>query len=203
MPNNTPCNSMSSSSSSSTPRKWFRRPRWLIVCLLVGLYAIPRLWTTVRFAGQAHVPDLDGDFARIDSLLPAADSQIASFHRGLPHNLSDPSAFLRAVWLSPTWSYHGYRFQFAEWRPSPAFRSVVQGALTQKRSFNTYGGPKACGGYHADFVAEFATSDGPVQFMVCLGCHEVLVFGPHGSSIVELSQTAYDSLLKAWRDETD
>lgn len=194
---------MNNSSSSSTPKKWFRRPRWLFVFLLVGLYAIPRLWTTVRFAGQAHVPSLDGDFARIDSLLPTADSQIASFHRGLPRNFDDTSEFLRAVWLSPTWSYHGYRFQFSEWRPSPAFRSLVHGALTQKQSFEAYGGPKLCGGYHADFVAEFTTSDGPVQFMVCLGCHEVLVFGPRGSSIVELSKKAYNSILKAWRDETN
>jgi hypothetical protein len=194
---------MSNTTKSCNSPRWFRRPRWITLLLIFSLYAIPRLWTTARFSGQAHVPSLDGEFPRISSLLPSADGRLISFHRGLPHNYFDSLDFLHAVWLSPTWSYHGYCFEFSEWSPSPEFRTLVHSAFTQKHSFKQYGGPKLCGGYHADFLAEFTTSTGTTQFMVCLGCHEVLVFAPSGSGIVELSRDAYDALLKAWKHETD
>jgi len=127
----------------------------MVIVVLVGIYAGPRLWTTVRFAGTAHVPKLDGDFGRIEMLRPAEGSEITRFYRGLPHNFFDGQAFLRAVWLSPTRSFHGYRFEFGKWKPSPEFRAVAESVLTRKASFVPYHGPKMCGGFHADFLAEF------------------------------------------------
>ncbi len=182
-------------------KRWFRRPLWLIVLLAFGVYVVPRLWTTVRFAGQVHGSSLDEDFTRIKALLPPSDNEISLFYRGLPHNYFEKPEFIRAVWLSPTRSHHGYRFQFPAWEPSSEFRAAVQTALTRTDSFDQYAS-KMCGGFHADFLAEFKTSEGKVRFMVCLGCGDVLVFSPQGSAVVGLSRDADDALQKAWRQET-
>lgn len=181
-----------------------KRRRIIVLLLLIGLiggYVAPRLVTTVRFFGTAHEPSVDGEFTDFENLLPEPDSTPIKFHAGLPHNFFDKSSFIRAVWLSRTKNFHGYRFFSKKWLPSGEFTDVVAQVLTDPKSFRAYRGPKLCGGYHADFLAQFETSQGKHTFLVCLGCHEVIVVSSRGSKIVELSTQSYDILFAAWKEE--
>ena len=185
---------------ATRPRKciW----RWvLIVAALSLIYAGPRLSTTLRFAGRAHVPSLSGDFTRLDILLPPSSSTVSSFHLGLPHNYFASDEFLKSVWFTFTTSHHGYRFRSFAWTPSPRFADLVQRLFTEKSTFTPYGGPKLCGGYHADFAVQLDAPKRAVEFMVCLGCHEVLLFAPSGECIVELSDESYRMFTEAWKHE--
>jgi len=179
-----------------------RRRFAVVVALVVGSwYAVPRAITTIRFAGDAHIPTLSGDYSGFSAMLPVQNLQISKLHLGLPHNYSERNAFLRSVWLTPTRSFFGYRFQSKVWEASENFRTIAQGIFTDPEAFRPYIGPKLCGGFHADFLARYEDGSEQFTFMVCFGCHEILVFTPSGRRIVELNDWAYAKLSAAWQAE--
>jgi hypothetical protein len=192
---------------ATVPENSPTRPRrrlwrwWYIAIAVVVVYATPRLIATLRFANLAHEPSVSGEFSQLDMLLPPASSTISRFHLGLPHNSLHSASFIRSVWLSFTKSYHGYLFHSEAWQPSPEFSVLTQRILTDKSTFRAYIGPKLCGGFHADFAVILNAPDGTTEFMVCLGCQEVLIFAPGGECIVELNEEPYRLLKEAWKQE--
>lgn len=184
----------------SKRRRLWPRLVGIALVVLAGLYAIPRLVTTARYYGQIHEPSLDAELVGLDAMMPSKDGEMTSFHLGLPHPYFEGSDFLWAVWLSPTRNFHGYRFRYEEWTPGEAFRNAVRETLSRREVYKGYA-PANCGGFHADFVAEFTTSDGVGQLMVCLSCGDVLLFGPGGARVSSLSREAHKALTEAWKAE--
>lgn len=159
----------------------------------------PRLWTIWRFAGEAHVPSVDRQFGKLPKLLPARGSPLTDLHAGLAHNYQDRKQFTEEVWNSPTLSLHGYRFHAEPWEPAdPLFPAIVLGVLTNPDAYRPYGGPKLCGGYHADFAAGFESAETRTWFLVCLGCSEVIIFTDHDELICELEPAAHRALVAAY-----
>ena len=167
------------------------------LCAASFLYG-PKLWTIVKFAGNAHIPSLDSDFSRLGKILPDPDTPIASLHLGLAHNFNDKDQFIQEVLHERTISYRGYWMHEEEWRPPADFIPIASHILTNATSFGPYRGPKLCGGYHMDFSAAFLTPTGECRMLVCLGCGEVLLFRDGNELICELSTDAEHELLSAY-----
>ncbi|MEO7676825.1 MAG: hypothetical protein ABIV39_08705 [Verrucomicrobiota bacterium] len=98
--------------------------------------------------------------------------KIGKVLKGLPHNYFNEKKFVHELWNSSNISIHGYRFYKTPLESNKEFESVLYSLMTDQKSFTPYLGPKLCGGYHADFAVQFDD----FWYLVCLGCHEVLLF---------------------------
>ncbi|MES2594505.1 MAG: hypothetical protein V4662_04175 [Verrucomicrobiota bacterium] len=175
-----------------------RYRKWIKLALLAALlgYAVPRLWMSFWFVGRLPL-NVQDDFAIVASILPKAGSSPARFHLGLPHAGHQPGKFLKELWLAPFANFHGHPFHFSTWAPPADFQEIVARTLTDPAAFIPYGGPKLCGGYHADLAVRFESSDGPIDLLLCFGCGDVLIYSPHGSRITYMSP-GFEVLEDAW-----
>lgn len=176
--------------------KWVCGVLLLIVALLVW---DGRTVAMIRFMGIAHRPSLNHEFENLEELLPG-EPVLAEMRGGLPHPFHDKSEFARELWKSSNQSIHGYRFYQRPERPSAAVVAVLVGVLADKRSFVAYGGPKMCGGYHADFAVRLESCGESNWFLVCLGCEEVLIYSKDKELICDLEREAAQKLSEAWMD---
>lgn len=128
--------------------KWVGGVLLLIVALAVW---DGRTVAMIRFMGNAHRPSLDSDFERLGELLPVGP-ELAEMNAGLPHPYHDKDEFFRELWKGGNQSIHGYRFYKRPEKPSAAVAATFGEVLADRRTFTPYGGPKMCGGYHADFA---------------------------------------------------
>ena len=177
--------------------------KWVcgLLLLIVALLAWDgRPLAMIRFIGTAHRPSLNPDFERLEELLPV-DPVFAELHGGLPHPFHDKGEFLRELWKSSNHSIHGYRFYDRPETPSAAVVAELVGVLADRRSFVAYGGPKMCGGYHADFAVRLDSGGESTWFLVCLGCGEVLLYSKDRELICDLEPVAETRLREAWSEQ--
>jgi hypothetical protein len=178
-----------------------------ILLILIGVAAFllrdSRIAAQIRFAGNAHVPSVDADFTNLSKVLPPKTASVVEAFPGLPHNHGDSEAFVQELWGSDNQSIHGYRFYSEPLKLSSEFKQVVHDLLTDPSTFTAYGGPKLCGGYHADFAVQFDSSGQQYWFLVCFGCHEVLCFSKGEELISDLDSDAVKALYAAWKTNKD
>ena len=183
--------------------KWRRKIIYALAILLVIAAALAwdgRAVAHVRFAGDAHRPSLNHDFSRLATVLPGGTPALTELYRGLPHPFHDRETFARELWTTSNRSIHGYRFYKQPGSPSAAVRSTMVDVLSKKKSFRAYGGPKMCGGYHADFAVKLEDGGNSTWFLVCLGCGEVLIYSKGKELICEFEKEAELGLKEAWKD---
>ncbi len=182
--------------------KWFKRYRPVKLALLfaIGWYALPRAYTSIRFAGQIHRPSLETQFEGLSELLPSPGTKPLKFYQGLPHHRNSVKAFLQSVWFESNVKFHGYLFRRDVWQPEPQQQAVIVETLLSPASFTPYSGGSGCGGFHADFMVRFESADGMIDMMICTNCGEVLIFSPKGSRIVDFSPNTYRNLESVWKD---
>lgn len=176
--------------------------KWVcgLLLLIVALLAWDgRALAMIRFMGIAHRPSLNPDFERLEELLPV-DPVFAELHGGLPHPFHDKGEFARELWRTSNQSIHGYRFYKRPEVPSATVTATFVDVLADRQSFKPYAGPKACGGYHADFAVRLESAGVSTWFLVCLGCGEVLIFSNGRSLICEFQPTSEERLREAWKD---
>ncbi|MCW1886516.1 hypothetical protein OKA04_17390 [Luteolibacter flavescens] len=181
-----------------------RKLAWItggIFTLLAAILLIDgRVVALLRFAGTAHQPSFDRDFRQLETLLPAGDPEIQEVYQGLAHPYGNKDAFVRQLWESPNRSILGYRFHEQQEMLAPDLKEKMARVLSRQDSFTPYGGPKMCGGYHADFAVKLG-GDGQVRWMlVCLGCGEVLIKSDDGEVICDLSPLAEVLLSEIWSE---
>jgi hypothetical protein len=71
-------------------------------------------------------------------------------------------------------------------------------------SYQTYGGPKACGGYHPDYCLAWKDGNVTYHLLICFGCHEMKLYGPKSELIVDIGEEAFktfETALKKHRDQ--
>jgi hypothetical protein len=61
-------------------------------------------------------------------------------------------------------------------------------------SFSKYGGPKPCGGFHADYCLEWKDGEKVYQMMLCYGCDEAKFYGPEKDLHVNVDQKALGAM---------
>ncbi len=184
-------------------RRLVRLSLGLLLAIALALTAAwnTRLGADLRFTGRAHIPSVDADFSRLPRVAPGTGAKLVQVLRGLPHPFQAPEEFRRELWNAPNRQVAGYRFHDKPARLAPETLATLAKHLTAPSSFLPYTGPKLCGGYHADFAAEFNETGETVQVLVCLGCHEAILVSPNGSLITDLAQPAYRDIRVAWEFE--
>ena len=51
-----------------------------------------------------------------------------------------------------------------------------------------------CGGFHPDFQIEWRVGNETIQMQICLGCHEVRLYGPNELFRYDIKDDAYQAL---------
>ncbi len=68
--------------------------------------------------------------------------------------------------------------------------------VVDQDSFQIWGGPKGCGGFHPDFSLLWTTGNGMVEFHICFGCHECQLFFNDTHVYCEIADDGYSRLKK-------
>lgn len=184
-------------------KKWRKRLGYFTagLVLLAALLAWEgRAIAMIRFTGKAHTPLVDRNFTKLASLLPQAGPVLGEMYEGLPHPKWDRNEFLSELWTSSNQSIQGYRFYKRPAAPSASVQATLLDVLARKEFFQPYPGPKMCGGYHADFAVRLESHGKSTWFLVCLGCHEVIVHADGKELICDLERHAARRLEEAWMD---
>jgi hypothetical protein len=109
-------------------------------------------------------------------------------YEGLPHQNDEQELLEKEKRNKPTVTLHGFPF----YRPALDVASddveKLRGLLGAEGSFVPWRGEKKCGGFHPDYLAEWRVGDGVYRVLICLGCHEVKVFGPDSSLRCDIHQ---------------
>lgn len=74
-----------------------------------------------------------------------------------------------------SFSYEGQDFILPKRRIGSDGIAHLRELLGTERFFTDFGGDKACGGFHADYMVEWDFEGSPVRVMICNGCYEIII----------------------------
>jgi hypothetical protein len=123
-------------------------------------------------------------------------------YEGLPHQGYEQQLLEEEMRNKPTVTLHGFAFYRSALYVSADEVEKLRRVLGDEDSFRPWRGEKKCGGFHPDYLAEWWVGDGAYRVLICLGCHEVKVFGPDNSLRCDIQSQAFDELqglLKKYR----
>lgn len=130
----------------------------------------------------------------------------ASFtlYEGLPHQVVEADLLKRELATKKTIRLHGYPFYE---RPLPVAVDEIEalrGLCSAADSFWSYGGAKFCGGFHPDYCLAWKDGKATYELLICLGCHEMKLYGPKQELMADIRTEAYQqfkTLLKKHRGQ--
>ncbi len=110
----------------------------------------------------------------------AARADTVTVYEGLPHQGNETKLFTAEKASKPWVDRDGYLFYPAPLPLTPEQTAAIRALLADPATFEPFKGEKKCGGFHPDYLAEFAGPKGTVCAHVCFGCGEVKWFGTAG-----------------------
>ncbi len=96
---------------------------------------------------------------------------------------------------------HGHWFYSAAVMIDDQEFQEIARILEAESTFQKWIGEKLCGGFHPDWLVRLSGSDGPVTYMICLGCHEAKVIASGTETRYDLSDAAYSALVKVLKEK--
>jgi hypothetical protein len=112
-------------------------------------------------------------------------------HEGLPHQTWERTALEKELKKSHD-IILGHAFYSRKPPLNVSDAESLAALLNDSDTFDTYHGPKACGGFHPDFAVEFVAQKR--TYLLCFGCHEVIVLHDSTEQIYDLSKEAHEKL---------
>jgi hypothetical protein len=144
---------------------------------------------------------VDTRFEENRSLFAAIrDAGDLTLYEGLPHQFYEPQQLEEEKQQKSTVTLHGFPFYAAPLDVGTEDAAKITGLLADERSFLQWRGEKKCGGFHPDYLAEYRVGESTYRFLICLGCHEIMAFGPDHSLRCDFQGEAYklEALLKKY-----
>jgi hypothetical protein len=74
-----------------------------------------------------------------------------------------------------SFSHEGQDFTLPKRRIGGDGIEPLRDLLGTEQFFADFGGDKACGGFHADYMVEWDLEGSPVRAMICNGCYEIII----------------------------
>ena len=132
------------------------------------------------------------------SLISADISKSNSFtlYEGLPSDFDFPDEYEFEKNNRKTVEFQKNLFYVTPITVRPPDIENLKQIFADKSTFVPYGGPKACGGFHADFDLEWKTPSGPIHTLICFTCHEMASELKGKKVLCDISNTGYAKLRK-------
>jgi hypothetical protein len=177
----------------------------LIVVAILAIVPISiysgRLYTIATLSGRANEPNCNTDYISALKFLEISNVSDIAYFRGLPHYYSSADDFNKAVWNNDYFSVAGYPFYLRKMAAKNNKPENVIKMVTDIKSYRRYGGPKLCGGYHADLAVRITHKNGISWLLLCFGCEEVIIVNESGVSyIMEMKKIVYDYMHALFKD---
>ena len=161
--------------------------------LLTAGYAVDRPGLTAKDLLQ---------FTPISEGIRRASS--VTLYEGLPHQTWEADQLKKELATKKTVSFHDFPFYERPLMLAADEVEPLRRLSTAGSSYTTYGGPKACGGYHPDYCLTWKDGDATYQLLICFGCQEMKLYGPNSELIVDIGEEAFrafEAALKKHRDQ--
>ena len=172
----------------------------ILAIIPISLYS-GRIYTIATLSGRANEPSCNPDFNAALKCLAIIDGSGIAYFRGLPHYYFDSADFNKSVWNDDYFNIAGYPFHSGEMNPKENDPVKVIKMVTDSKVYYKYGGPKLCGGYHADLAVRITHKNGTSWLLLCFGCHEIIVVNESGASfIIEMKKDIYDFMHSLFKD---
>jgi len=65
--------------------------------------------------------------------------------------------------------------------------------IKKEGTFEKFSGHKRCGGFHPDFCLFWQDGGSIVEFHICFGCHEMIIYSGIQWVYCDISKAGYDS----------
>ncbi len=123
-------------------------------------------------------------------------------YEGLPHQMYEAQALEAERKEKPIITLHGFPFYRETLDLKPGDDERLKALLSDRRSFSPYAGEKKCGGFHPDYAVEWSAGGRTYQALICFGCFEAKIYGPHGGTTYDVGsdvQNQFKGLLTPYR----
>jgi hypothetical protein len=117
-----------------------------------------------------------------------------TLYEGLPHQFYEPRALLAEKKAKPTSELGGFTFYSETLDLRAGDAEELKAILTAGRSFRSFSGEKKCGGFHPDYAVEWSAGGDRYQCLICFGCLEAKIHGPHGMTTYDIEMSAFTRL---------
>jgi hypothetical protein len=97
-------------------------------------------------------------------------------YEGLPHDVWERNAYESEKSSKDTVQIEGTYFYRKPVEVPEEAKRQLKTLSVAKSSFVPYGGPNACGGFHADWCLVWKNGDDVRSVHICFGCHEMMSF---------------------------
>jgi len=113
-------------------------------------------------------------------------------YEGLPHQTAESELLKKELATKQTVRLHGYPFYA---RPLPVAAEDIdklRRLCSSADSFWTYSGAKFCGGFHPDYCLVWKDGKVTYEFLICFGCHEMMLCHPKKEHMADIRNEAYE-----------
>ena len=131
-------------------------------------------------------------------------ARILTLYEGLPHQRWERKLLEHELKTKETVRIHGWPFYARSLPIEEADVEPLRGLSANPESYWSFREEKLCGGYHPDYC--LALTDGEVEYhlLICLGCHEMKLYGPDQNLRVDIRDDAYKQfkeMITKYRDQ--
>jgi hypothetical protein len=149
------------------------------------------LLTVPACAGKKQTDTDFDNYAPLAEAIAKADKAV--LYEGLPHQSYAHELLKKELQEKKTVEHHGFPFYADPLDLKGDGATKLIATFTDPGSFRKWHGAKACGGFHPDFLVEYHAGEDTYRMLVCLGCHEVKVFGPTAELYCDLTDAGYEA----------
>lgn len=127
------------------------------------------------------------DFGLLEGIAPPRTDAVVSYD-GFAHPYRDKGRLCFEILLKPRRIFHGHAFSHTATEDNPVRK--IAAVLSDQSSFQQWTGNKGCGGFHADRYFRWTDGSQVWEILLCMGCHEALLFHDGRSLRCDLSREA-------------
>lgn len=152
-----------------------KRRRKICIALVIAFFVLAwRAWPMIGIFTRSNL-EVSDDFRLLERVAPPRTKTVMSYG-GFSHPGFDPVRLSFEILLKPRRIFHGHAFSHSSVENSSV--SKIAAVLSDRSSFQEWAGNKACGGFHADRYFRWTEDTQTWEVLLCMGCHEALLF--HG-----------------------
>ena len=131
------------------------------------------VFAMLRFVNQPDAPkqnDLTATMSRIEK------ATSLTIFEGLPHQRWEPDTLAKELEEKKTFKIDEYPFYETPVAASEATIKELMALCRSRKTFQPFGGPKACGGFHPDWCLELNNGTSACHILICFGCKEARLY---------------------------
>ena len=175
-----------------------KRRRKIYIAMGIAFFVLVwRAWPMIGMFTESNLRVSD-DFDLLDNIAPPRAKTVLSYD-GFSHPRSDPGRLCFEILFKRRQILHGHAFSHAATDNSKVRK--IAAILTDHSSFRQWTGNKGCGGFHADRYFRWTEDSQTWEVLLCMGCHEALVFHGGQSLRCDISREAAKAIETLEKEE--